>query len=148
MQVILKEDVQGSGKKGDLVKVSDGYAKNFLIKRGLAIQATPAALNEYKAQQAAQATRETRDRKAAEELAKSLEGKSVKIAAKAGDSGKLFGSVTAKEVAAEIQSQLGVETDKRKVSLESDIKAHGTYTAEVKLYPGVVAKVFVVVKDE
>ena len=148
MQVILKEDVQGSGKKGDLVKVSDGYAKNFLIKRGLAIQATPAALNEYKAQQAAKVNREAKDRKAAEELAKSLEGKSVKIAAKAGESGKLFGSVTVKEVAAEIQSQLGVETDKRKVSLEGDIKAHGTYTAEVKLYQGVVAKVFVVVKDE
>ena len=148
MQVILKEDVQGSGKKGDLVKVSDGYAKNFLIKRGLAIQATPAALNEYKAQQAALAAKGAKERKSAEELAKSLEGKSVKITAKGGDSGKLFGSVTAKEVATEIQSQLGIEADKRKVSLESDIKAHGTYTAEVKLYPGIAAKVFVVVKDE
>jgi len=148
MQVILKEDVQDSGKKGDLVKVSDGYAKNFLLKKGLAIQATPAALNEYKAQQAAAAAREAKDRKAAQELAKSLEGKSIKIAAKAGESGKLFGSVTSKEVAGEIEAQLGVEADRRKVNLESDIKAHGTYTAEVKLYPGVAAKVFVVVKDE
>ena len=147
MQVILKEDVQGSGKKGDLVKVSDGYAKNFLLKKGLAIQATPGALAEYKAQQAANATRETRERQAAEKLAESIEGKSVKISAKAGESGKLFGSVTSKEVTQELQSQLGVEVDKRKVSLESDIKAHGSYTAEVKLYPGVAAKIFVVVKD-
>ena len=147
MQVILKEDVQGSGKKGDLVKVSDGYAKNFLIKKGLAIAATPGALNEYKAKQAASVAREAKDRKAAGDLAKSIEGKSVKIAAKAGESGKLFGSVTAKEVAQEIEAQLGVETDKRKVALESDIKAHGTYTAEVKLYAGVTAKVFVVVAD-
>ena len=148
MQVILKEDVQGSGKKGDLVKVSDGYAKNFLLKKGLAIQATPGALNEYKAQQAASAAREAKERRAAEDLAKSLEGKSVKITAKAGESGKLFGSVTAKEVAQEIEAQLGVEADKRKIGLEGDIKAHGTYTAEVKLYQGVVAKVFIVVKDE
>jgi len=148
MQVILKEDVQGSGKKGDLVKVSDGYAKNFLLKKGLAIQATPGALNEYKAQQAANAAREAKGRQAAQDLAKSLEGKSIKISAKAGESGKLFGSVTAKEVAQEIETQLGVEADKRKVSLESDIKAHGTYTAEIKLYSGVAAKVFVVVKDE
>ena len=148
MQVILKEDVQGSGKKGELVKVSDGYAKNFLLKKGLAVQATPQALNEYKAQQAAGAAREAKDRKAAQELAKSLEGKSVKIVAKAGESGKLFGSVTAKEVAQEIEAQLGVEADKRKVDLEGDIKSHGTYNAEVKLYQGVVAKIFVVVKDE
>jgi len=148
MQVILKEDVQGSGKKGELVKVSDGYAKNFLLKKGLAIQATPQALNEYKAQQAAGAAREAKDRKAAQELAKSLEGKSIKIVAKAGESGKLFGSVTAKEVAQEIEAQLGVEADKRKVDLEGDIKSHGTYNAEVKLYQGVMAKIFVVVKDE
>ena len=147
MQVILKEDVQGSGKKGDLVKVSDGYAKNFLLKKGLAVQATPGALNEYKAQQAAGAARETKERQAAQDIAGSLEGKSVKIVAKAGESGKLFGSVTAKEVAQELEAQLGVGTDKRKIVLEGDIKAHGTYTAEVKLYPGVVAKVFVVVTD-
>jgi len=145
MQVILKEDVQGSGKKGDLVKVSDGYAKNFLLKKGLAIAATPQALAEYKAQQSAKVNREAKERAGAADLAKEIEGKSMKIVAKAGESGKLFGSITSKEVAQELQNQLGVEVDKRKISLESDIKSHGTYTAEVKLYQGVSAKVFVVV---
>jgi len=147
MQVILKEDVQGSGKKGDLVKVSDGYAKNFLIKKGLAIAATPAALNEYKAQEAAKTKKEVAERAAAQETAKSMEGKTIKMSAKAGESGKLFGSITSKEVAQEIGSQLGVEVDKRKVSLETEIKAHGTYTAEVKLYPNVSAKVYVAVAE-
>jgi len=147
MQVILKEDVQGSGKKGDLVKVSDGYAKNFLLKKGLAIAATPGALSEYKAQEASRAKKEATERAAAQETAKSMEGKTLKISAKGGESGKLFGSITSKEVALEIQSQLGVEVDKRKVSLETDIKAHGTYTVEVKLYPNVSAKVFVAVTE-
>ena len=145
MQVILKEDVQGSGKKGQLVKVSDGYARNFLFKKGLAVEATPQALNEYKAQQAAKANREVKERANAGELAGSIEGKSLRITAKAGESGKLFGSITSKEIAQEMQSQLGVEVDRRKISLEGDIKSHGTYTAEVKLYQGVSAKVFVVV---
>ena len=145
MQVILKEDVQGSGKKGDLVKVSDGYAKNFLIKKGLAIAATPQALAEYKAQQAAKVKREAKNRADAEALGKSIEGKSLKITAKAGESGKLFGSITSKEIAQEMQNQLGLEVDRRKITLEGDIKAHGTYTAEVKLYPNVSAKIYVVV---
>ena len=145
MQVILKEDVQGSGKKGALVKVSDGYAKNFLIKKGLAIEATPQALAEYKAKQASLANREAKERQAAVDLAASIEGKSLKISAKAGENGKLFGSITPKEVAGELHAQMKVEVDKRKISLESDIKAHGTYTAEIKLYPGVAAKIFVVV---
>ena len=147
MQVILKEDVQGSGKKGDLVKVSDGYAKNFLIKKGLAIAATPGALNEYKAQEASRAKQAAKEKANAQETAKSMEGKTLKMSAKAGESGKLFGSITSKEVAQEIAAQLGVEVDKRKVSLETDIKAHGTYTVEVKLYPNVSAKVFVAVTE-
>jgi len=146
MQVILKEDVQGSGKKGELVKVKEGYARNFLLKKGLAVEATPQALGEYKAQKASQSQRESRELEAARSLAASIEGKSLKISAKAGENGKLFGSVTAKEVASELQAQLGVEADKRKVSLD-DIKSHGTYTAEIKLHPGVVAKVYVVVAE-
>ena len=147
MQVILKEDVQGSGKKGDLVKVSDGYAKNFLIKKGLAIQATPQALAEYKAKEASKANREAQERQAAADLAGTIEGKSIKMSAKAGENGKLFGSITSKEIAAELQSQLGIEADKRKISLESDIKAYGTYTAEIKLHQGIAAKVYVVVAE-
>lgn len=147
MQVILKEDVQGSGKKGDLVKVSDGYAKNFLLKKGLAVQATPAALAELKAKQAAQQKKDQAERAAATALAKRIEGKTVKISAKAGESGKLFGSITAKEVAGEIETQLEVEVDRRKINLESDIKAYGSYTADVKLYQGISAKIFVLVSQ-
>ncbi|MDR2909275.1 MAG: 50S ribosomal protein L9 [Oscillospiraceae bacterium] len=145
MQVILKEDVQGSGKKGELVKVSDGYAKNFLIKKGLAVAATPQAMAEYKAQESARATRLEREQKEAESVAEKLKGKSIKVEARAGESGKLFGSITSKEIADEIESQLGVAIDRRKISLEGDIKAHGTYTADIKLYQNVTAQVFVVV---
>ena len=147
MQVILKEDVQGSGKKGQLVKVSDGYAKNFLIKKGLAVQATPQALAEYTAQQMSAQAKQAKEKQAAQDLAKSIEGKSVRVSAKAGEGGKLFGAVTSKEVAEQLKAQLSVEVDRRKITLEGEIKSHGSYTAELKLYQGVSAKVFVVVAD-
>jgi len=147
MEVILKEDVQGTGKKGELCKVSDGYARNYLIKRGLAVAATAQALGEMKSKQAALDRKAEREREAAKKTAAGIADKTVKISAKAGESGKLFGSVTAKEVADAIAAQLGVEVDKRKVVLESDIKAFGTYTAEVKLHQGVSAKLYVMVGD-
>lgn len=148
MKVILQQDVQGSGKKGELVNVSDGYAKNFLLKRGLAIEATPQALNEMKAQDASRARKIQMEKDAANETAKAIEGKTLKIAGKAGESGKLFGSVTSKEVAEALKKQLRVDVDKRKIILESDIKAFGTYNAEVKLYQGISAKVYVMVGEE
>ena len=147
MEVILKEDVQGTGKKGELCKVSDGYARNYLIKRDLAVAATAQALGEMKSKQAALDRKAEREREAAKKTAAGIADKTVKISAKAGESGKLFGSVTAKEVADAIAVQLGVEVDKRKVVLESDIKAFGTYTAEVKLHQGVSAKLYVMVGD-
>jgi len=147
MEVILKEDVQGTGKKGELCKVSDGYARNYLIKRDLAVAATAQALGEMKSKQAALDRKAEREREAAKKTAAGIADKTVKISAKAGESGKLFGSVTAKEVADAIAAQLGVEVDKRKVVLESDIKAFGTYTAEVKLHQGVSAKLYVMVGD-
>ena len=148
MQVILKEDVQGTGKKGELVKVSDGYAKNFLIKKGLAAPATPQALNEMKTKQAAQDYKVQQEKDAANKTATEIGEKTVKVTAKAGENGKLFGSVTAKEVADALKTQLGVAVEKRKVALEGEIKSFGTYTAEVKLHPGISAKVFVVVGEE
>jgi len=148
MQVILKEDVQGTGKKGELVKVSDGYAKNFLIKKGLAAPATPQALNEMKTKQAAQDYKVQQEKDAANKTAAEIGEKTVKVTAKAGENGKLFGSVTAKEVADALKTQLGVAVEKRKVALEGEIKSFGTYTAEVKLHPGISAKVFVVVGEE
>jgi large subunit ribosomal protein L9 len=147
MKVILQQDVQGSGKKGELVNVSDGYARNFLLKRGLAIAATPQAMNEMKAKQQAQENKSQRETDAAKKLAGQIEGKTVKILANAGAGGKLFGSVTAQEIAGELKKQMGVEVDRRKINLENDIKAFGTYTAEVKLHAGISAKVYVMVGE-
>lgn len=148
MKVILKQDVKGSGKKGEMIEVSDGYANNFLIKRGLASLATNQAVTEMKNRDAATAHKVAEELRAAQDAAKSIEGKTVKLVAKAGVGGKLFGSVTSKEIAEEITRQLGVEVDKRKVSLESDIKAFGTFTAEVRFHAGVTAKVFAMVGEE
>lgn len=148
MKVILTQDVKGSGKKGELVNVSDGYANNFLLKRGMAIAATPQAMNELKNREAAAARRLAEEKKAAEQSAAQLEGKTVKLLARGGAGGKLFGSVSTKEIAEAIQKEFGLELDKRKISLDAEIKAYGTYTAEVKLYTGVSAKVYVVVSEQ
>ena len=147
MQVILTQDVKGTGKKGQLCKVADGYARNFLLKQGLAVEATSSAVNEMKAKQASKEHHAAVERQAAQDTADSLNEKTVKIFAKAGAGGKLFGSVTAKEISETIKKDLKIEVDKRKVSV-ADIKAFGTYEAEVKLYPGISAKVYVVVGEE
>lgn len=147
MKVILTQDIKGSGKKGQMVDVSDGYANNFLIKKGLAVKATTQAINEMKSRDAAAVYRKAEELKAAQAAAQAIDGKTVKLTAKAGVGGKLFGSITAKEIAEAIQKDLGVELEKRKVSLESDIKAFGTYTAEARLYQGVTATVYVVVGE-
>ena len=147
MKVILTQDVKGSGKRGQLVEVSDGYANNFLLKKGLAVKATAQSLNELKNRDAAEVYRKAEELKAAQAAAQTIEGKTIKLTAKAGAGGKLFGSITAKEVAEAIQKELGVELEKRKVSLESDIKAFGTYTAEVRLHQGVTATLYVVVGE-
>lgn len=148
MKVILKADVKGSGKKGELVTVSDGYARNFLLPRGLAVEATAQSLGEMKAQAAAKQHRIDEETRQAKETAAKIEGKTLKITAKAGAAGKLFGSVTSKEVAEAVEKQLGLQVDKKKVELESDIKAFGTYTVNVKLYQGVSAKFFISVAEE
>lgn len=147
MQVILTQDVKGTGKKGELHKVADGYARNFLLKKGLAVEATSTALNEMKAKQASKERQAALERQAAQETADLLNEKTVKIFAKAGAGGKLFGSVTAKEISDCIKKSLNVEVDKRKISV-ADIKAFGTYEAEIKLHPGISAKVYVVVGEE
>ncbi|MBP0962966.1 MAG: 50S ribosomal protein L9 [Oscillospiraceae bacterium] len=147
MQVILTQDVKGTGKKGQLCKVADGYAHNFLLKKGLAVEATSSAVNEMKAKQASKEHHAAVERQAAQDTADSLNEKTIKIFAKAGAGGKLFGSVTAKEISETIKKDLKIEVDKRKVSV-ADIKAFGTYEAEVKLHPGISAKVYVVVGEE
>ena len=140
MKVILKEDVKGQGKKGQLVNVSDGYARNFLLPRGLAMEADAQAMNDLKNKEEAARHHAAMEKQNAEEAAKALKGKTVKLTAKAGSAGRLFGSVTTKEVAEGLKAQFQVEVDKRKISM-ADVKAFGSYEAEVKLYPGISAKI-------
>ena len=145
MKVILLQDVKSIGKKGDLCNVSDGYARNFLLPRKLAKEANAQAMNEFKNAEAAKEYKVKVETEKAQENAKALSGKTVKISAKAGQNGKLFGSVTAKELAEEIGRQYGVEVDKRKIVLENDIKAFGTYSFDLKFYNGITATMSVVV---
>lgn len=140
MKVILAQDVKGSGKKGELVNVSDGYARNFLLKKGLAVEATSQAVAEMQSKDAAVARKKQQERDKANELAATLKDKVIKIAAKAGDGGKLFGSVTSMEVAQELEKQMGIQIDKRKIVME-DIKNYGTYSAQIKLLAGISANI-------
>ena len=146
MKVILKQDVKGHGKIGELVTVSDGYARNFLFPRGLAAEADAQAMNELKNKEEAARFHEEQEKKAAKETAQAVDGKVLKLTAKAGQGGRLFGSVTAKEVAEELAAQFGVKLDKRKIQM-ADIKAFGTYEAEIKLGYGFTAKVSVMVTE-
>lgn len=146
MKVVLLQDVKGHGKKGELCNVSDGYARNFLFPKKLAVEADNAALNELKNREQAAAHHKQEEINAAKATAEALNGKTVNIKAKAGSNGKLFGSVTSKEIAAEIKNALGIEIDKKKMSV-ADIKNFGEYTAEIKLYQGISAKITVKVTE-
>ncbi len=145
MKVLLLQDVKGSGKKGDIVDISDGYAKNFLIKKGLAKQADKVVISEKKAQLESQERTKMLEKQSAEELAKNLNKKSVTVKAKLGDNGKLFGAVTSKEIAESLLSA-GYDVDRKKIVLDSPIKSVGKYQVTAKLYSGVTATFFVVVE--
>lgn len=145
MNVILKADVQGTGKAGDLVNVSDGYAKNFLLKRNLATEANAAAVNEKNTRDAAAAHHAQVELDNAKEIAKKLDGKEIKISAKAGANGKLFGAITTKEIAEELAKQFKLEINKKKITLGSDIKSHGEYSFQIKLHTKVSATLKLIV---
>ena len=146
MKVVLLQDVKGKGKKGELCNVSDGYARNFLYPKKLAVEADKAALNELKNREESAAHHKKEEIAAAKETAAKLDGKTVNITAKVGAGGKLFGSVTSKEIATEIKTKLGIEIDRKKMNV-ADIKNLGEYTAEIKLYQGVTAKITVKVSE-
>ena len=148
MQVILQEDIKGSGKKGELIKVSDGYARNFLFPKKLAIEANAQAMNELKNRDSAIKHRAEAELQEAKTIAEGIEGKTVKLTAKAGAGGKLFGSVTSKEIAEAASKQLGTVLDKKKITLDADIKSFGTFNAVVKLHAKVSAKFYVAVAEE
>lgn len=146
MKVILKADVKNLGKKGELVNTSDGYARNFLFPKGLAIEANATAMNDFNNKESAKKFHKAEEIKAAKEDAAKLDGKIVKVTAKAGANGKLFGSVTGKDISLAIKAQLGIDVDKRKISV-ADIKQFGTYEAELKIYQGISAKISIQVTE-
>ena len=146
MKVILKQDVKGQGKKGELVNVSDGYARNFLFPRDLAVEADAQAMNDPKNREEAAKYRDDMEKKSAQAAAGLLTGKTLKLTAKAGQGGRLFGSVTTKEVAEELKKQFGLDIEKRKIAM-ADIKAYGSYEAEIKFSHGITAKLTVIVSE-
>lgn len=147
MKVILLEDVKGQGKKGQMVNVSDGYARNFLFPKNLAKEATASAQAELKSKADAANHHYMEEKAAAQKMAKLIEGKTIRIAAKAGANGKLFGAITSKEIALELNKIEGISVDKKKLTV-ADIKNFGEYSATVKLFTDVAAKFTVVVADK
>ena len=147
MKVILTADVKGQGKKDQLVEVSDGYARNFLLPRKLAVPADNQAMTELKNKEAAKQHKIDTERAAAKDIAKKLESVVVKIKVGAGADGHLYGSVTSKEIAEKLDKEHRITVDKRKISLPTPIKAYGTYELDVRLYTDVSGKIHVVVTD-
>lgn len=145
MKVLLTADVKPHGKKGEIVDVNDGYARNFLIKKGLAKEASAQIINEVNQKNKAEAHKKELEKQAAAELAKDLEGKTFKVAIQCGENGKMFGSVTAKEIAEAITAA-GYDIDKKKVVLKDPIKSMGVYSVELKTYANMQATVSIVVQ--
>mgnify|MGYP000687708122 FL=1 len=147
MKVILLKDVKGQGKKGEIVNVSDGYARNYLFPRNLAQEATAQNLNSAQVKQEAAAHKKEMEKRNAQEMAKQLENKGVVIKAKCGSTGRLFGAITNAEIAEALNQQTGLELDKKKVVLANPIKELGEYTVTVKLYAGVQATIGLKVEE-
>lgn len=148
MKVILIEDVQGMGKAGELVNAKPGYFRNFLQKNGLAVEATPDAVKRWKELQKQKAAKAAAERAEAEKLAERLKDVTVEVRAKAGSGGRLFGSVTAADIADALKKQTGIEIDKKKVELKDNIRAVGEFHVDVRVYPELVAKMTVTVREE
>lgn len=143
MKIVLREDVEYLGRKGDLLDVTDGYARNYLVPRGMAMKATKGAVAQAEAMRRNRAARDVRDREAAEALAARLVAQPVRVGARAGEGGKLFGSVTNADLAAALQDQTGIELDRRTIELAEPIKDLGTTEVTVRLHPDVTATLHV-----
>ncbi|HVB10381.1 MAG TPA: 50S ribosomal protein L9 [Bacillota bacterium] len=141
MRVILRQTVKGLGQRDDVVNVADGYGRNYLLPQGLAVEATAAGLKEVEAIRTRVQVQTDRDLRHAEEVRAKVDGLTVRVAARAGENGRLFGSVTAQDVADAIAAQAGVKVDRRRIELEQAIKTLGTYTAELRLHAKVDAAV-------
>ena len=148
MKVILLADVKGQGKKNDVIEVSDGYGKNFLIPRKLAKAADAQALNDVKVKEAARIYRIETEKKEAKALSEKLQTLQIKIHASAGSDGRLYGSITSKDIVEKLKADTGIDIDKRKVVMGDPIKAYGKYEVEVKLYTEVTGKINLLVCEK
>ena len=148
MKVILKADVRGKGKKGQMIEVAEGYARNFLMPKGLAVLATADAVNTMRLQEKAKAKADAEAKAAATEIAEKLKGLQVKVVSKGGEGGKLFGAVTGREISAALKEQHGVDIDSKKLVLDEPIKSFGSYEVKAKLGYEVSGTVYVLVIEE
>ena len=148
MKVILLEDVKALGKKGQIVNVSDGYARNMILPKKLGLEATPKNLNDLKLQKANAEKVAQENLESAQAFAKDLETKEIILTLKVGEGGRTFGSVSSKEIAEEVKAQLNLNVDKKKIQLKEAIKTLGTHNVSVKLHPQVTAELKVVVQEE
>jgi large subunit ribosomal protein L9 len=146
MRVVLRDDVDNLGKKGDLVDVADGYARNYLVPRGLALKASAGSQKQADAMRRNREARDRRERESAQALAAQFEGRTITIKARAGGEGRLFGSVTSTDIAEAVQKQTGAEIDRRKLALDEPLKELGGVDLQVRLHPDVVATVHVEVE--
>lgn len=147
MKVLLLQDVKAQGKCDEIIEVNDGFGRNFLIKKGLAVEATPKVLNEYRLRKQKEEADRQKEIAAAKETAAKLQGTGVTVKVKCGENGKLFGAVTAKEIS-ESLAAMGYDIDKKKIVLKEPVKLIGRYEIEIKLYQGISASVFLTVTDE
>lgn len=147
MKVILTKDVQGTGKAGEVVNVSDGFARNMLLPKNFAIEATPQNMKIYEHKKALEAQKKAEEKAAAQEIAKKISDVKLVIKAKAGEGGKLFGAITSKDIAEELLKKENIEVDKKKIVLDGAIKQTGTNVLDIKLYPEVVGKLTVTIEE-
>lgn len=148
MKVILLKDVKGLGKEGDLVEAKAGYARNYLFPKKLAIEATPSNLNRWKTKQKEAEAREKKERTEALKLKEKIESLNLELKGKAGEGGKLFGSITSKDISDALKAQYNIDIDRRKIELKDNIKTIGTTEVEIKVYPEISAKLTVKVSEE
>ena len=138
MKVILLDNIKGVGKKDEIINASDGYARNFLLPKKLAVEANPENMSKLKAKEDSNQYKKSVEKEEAQKLAEKLKGILLKIAVKAGENGKIFGSITAKEIADNLREQYKIEVDKKKIELKEPIKIFGSFTVNIKLYEGVI----------
>lgn len=148
MKIVLREDVENLGRKGDLLEVADGYARNFLVPRGLALKATKGIVKQSEGMRRSREARDARDRAGAEELAAQLSGRPITLPARAGEGGRLFGSVTSSDIADAVLAQAGVEIDRRTIDLAEPLKELGPADVPVRLHADVVVVLTVEVVPE